>query len=195
MSDIYYPDPVGTVLSGQRHLVPYLRYGAGVDPLVAARPAVIVEMVIDPCPAASLSFFACGKASDVAPVVFGPQQCHIVRYPHSGLVVILHLLVEAPHLGCLSDVRVYLFSDDVSLDVHYLFQPGYVRCRSSRTHLRVISTAQSDGDDTFKIPVASDTVAPKFYQRIGVVTPAPVAEGVFISSVPLLLRPDHRFLV
>ncbi len=182
-------------MSGQRHLVPYFRYRAGVDPLVAARTTVIVKVVIDSCAAAAPSLIGCRQPPHITPVVLRPEQGDVVRDPHAFVIVILYLLVKAPHLGYLSDVRSNLFSDDASLKVHYLFQPVFICRRSSRSHLRIVSTAQSYGDDTFKIPVAPDTVAPEFQQRIGVVSPAPVAQAVFISSVPLFLCPDHRFLV
>ena len=87
------PDPVHPEPVGEMHLLPHPRNRVGVDPLVVARAAHVVEVVVDAIPAGPLGRAAGREASDVPPVVVGEQQRHVVRHPHALVVVILHFLI------------------------------------------------------------------------------------------------------
>ena len=56
MADVDDPNAVGAVFPGKRQLVPNLGNGAGVDPLIAARAAVVIEMIIDAGAAGAFAF-------------------------------------------------------------------------------------------------------------------------------------------
>ena len=61
VADVDDPDAIGAVLLRQAHLLPDLGDGARVDPLVAARAAVIIEVVVDAAPPGRLRSSAVGK--------------------------------------------------------------------------------------------------------------------------------------
>ena len=99
LADIDDPYPIGTVLFGQRHLVPDAGDGAGVDPAVIGRSAVVVEVIVDTRATRTFAFLGGGKAADVPVIVFSPEQGDVVgSVQASGLVVVLDFLVKAPHL-------------------------------------------------------------------------------------------------
>ena len=55
------------------HLFPDLRNRIRVNPLIVARTADVIEVIIDARAATALALFGCWQAADVAPVVVAPE--------------------------------------------------------------------------------------------------------------------------
>ena len=78
VADVDNPNPVRTVLFGQGHLIPNFCDRAAIKPLITARPAVVIEVIIDSRAAAVLEFPGGRQTADIAPIIFRPKQGHIV---------------------------------------------------------------------------------------------------------------------
>ena len=80
VTDIDDPDAIGAVLFGETHLIPDLCDRARVHPLIAARAAVVIEVIVDSRAAGTFPFFRGWQPAHVAPVVFRPEQRHVVGH-------------------------------------------------------------------------------------------------------------------
>ena len=96
--DIDDPDTGCAVMQREVHLLPDLGNGIGIEPLIGAWAADIVEVVIDAGTAGTLALARGGQAAQVAPIVVGPEQRDVVGYAHALVVIALHLLIERPVL-------------------------------------------------------------------------------------------------
>src|SRR5690606_39165578 len=112
--DVDHPDPLHAVRPGQPHLLPRAFDLGGVEPLVVARTADVIEVVVDAVTAGALRG-RIGQATDVAPVVVGEQQRHVVGHAHALVVVVLHFLVERPDLRRVLDGLAGDLGDDPAL--------------------------------------------------------------------------------
>ena len=79
------------------HLLPGLFDLDGVEPFVVARPADIVEVIVDAVAALTLRAGR-RQPANLSPVVVREQQDDVVRDFHAAIVVVLHFLVERPDL-------------------------------------------------------------------------------------------------
>ena len=195
VADVDDPDAVGAVLLRERQLLPELRDRAGVEPLVAARPPVVVEVIVHARATRTLPLGRGGQAAEVAPVVLGPEQRDIVGHAHAVLIKFLHLLVEAPHLRDLRDVRVHLGAQEVALPVDDLLEQLAVRLRAAGRHLGVVRAAQAERDDALVIFIPPHALAPEVLQHVRMLRVVPAADRLLETPVPLLLRAQHRLLV
>ena len=84
-------------------MFPNLGDGVSIEPLIGARIAHIVEVVVNSRAAAALSFIRGRQPANISPVIVAPEQSYVIRNAHAFLVVTLHLLVQCPNLGIGSD--------------------------------------------------------------------------------------------
>src|SRR5208283_6020744 len=97
------------------HLLPDLGDGNGVEPLVGARIADIIEVVVNSGAAGALALVRRGQATNISPVVVAPEQGHVVGNAHALLVVFLDFFVERPVLRDGSNVFIHVAGDDRAL--------------------------------------------------------------------------------
>lgn len=76
----------------EMHLLPGLGKLDSIDPLVVARIANVVEVIVYTGIAFAVDFTAHWKTLDVAAVVITPKECDIIRDPHAPLIVASYLL-------------------------------------------------------------------------------------------------------
>src|SRR6266404_6271585 len=74
VANVHNPYRVRAIMVRQVHLFPDLAYRIGVEPFVIPRPADIIEMVIDACPAGANPFLRRREPSYVSPIVIAPEQ-------------------------------------------------------------------------------------------------------------------------
>ena len=194
MPDIDDPNPVGAVFFGKGQLVPCFRDGAGVDPLIAPRPSMVVKMVIDTRSARPPALVQGGETADIPPVIVGPKQRDIVRHAHARVVEVLHFLVEAPSLGNAGQIRVYFPGQYPALDLDDFLCQVLADGRAA-----VVFGAQAHGENALEGFVAPHTFAPELLQgRLlcgdGII-PVVIFFPVIGCPIPLLLRAKHRLLV
>ena len=99
------------------------------------------------------------QAPQIAPIVVGEEQGDVVRHPHAGVVIILHLLVERPDLrrlgrGAMGD----LLDDPPLVGDDALEQAG----RGAFGHRPVAVAAHPDGDDPLLALGALHPLAPEW---------------------------------
>ncbi len=152
-------------------------------------------MIINARAAAALAFLGGRQAADIAPIILGPEQRHVVRHTHPGVVKIHDFLVETPELRHLGHVGIDFLGDDFPLHVHDFFEQRHVRLRPAVGHRRVVRAAQTDGDDALIHFVAPDAFAPESLEDIRLLGVVPTAQRFLITAIPFLLRPQHRLLM
>src|SRR5580704_10782499 len=89
ITDVDDPDAVCAILQGKIHLLPHLGDRVSIQPLVGARAANIVEVIVDTCAAGTFSLFRSRQPANITPVVVAPQQGYIIGHTHTLLVVLL----------------------------------------------------------------------------------------------------------
>lgn len=122
VADVDDPDAVGAARLGQLQLLGRLLELDGVDPLVVARVADVVEVVVDARAALALRLVGERQPAHVAPVVVGPQQRDALGDVEALLLVLLDFLVQAPGLRHGMDVNLEHLLDDGLLVVHQLLE-------------------------------------------------------------------------
>ena len=170
VAHVHHPNLVGTVVVGQVHLLPDARQRVCVQPLVVAWSAHVVEVVVDAVAALARLVGQFGQLAQVAPVVVAQQQGHVVGHAHAFVVVVLHLLVEGPHLRRLVGGLVGFFGDDLALVSHYFFEQGNV---AFPAHGLVAVAAHAHRHDVLAGAHAPHATAPEATQRgvVGLVVP------------------------
>ena len=118
-------------------------------------------MVIDAGTAAAGAFRGGRQPANITPIIFRPKQRDIIGRAHAGVVEILHLLVEAPHLRHVGHVGVHLLAQDVALHADDFFKQGAVRLRAAGRHLGIVGPAQAQCNNALVIPVSPDAFAPE----------------------------------
>ncbi len=192
MADVDDPDAVGAVLFGEGHLIPDFWEGAGVDPLVGARAAVVIEVVIDAGAAGAFAFFGGGEAADVAPVVFSPEEGDVVGHAEALLVIPLDFFIETPGLRDLRYVGIDDVGEDFALDINDL--GGEVGADGLAA---VVFGAEAHGKNAFVVFIALDAIAPEIFERraLGDIVVVPVAGLFAFAPVPFFLGAEHGLLV
>ena len=197
------PQLARAALPGQVHLLPGLLDLRGVDPLVVARPTDIVEVVVHAEPTGPLQ--AGGRqAADLAPVVVGKQQGHVVGHGHAVVIVVLHFLVQRPHLRRVLRRAAGDLGDDAPLVGHHRLQQGD---RRALAHRLVAVATHADGDQAVETaPILLrlrprhhplDAAAPKGTKLVAVarVVPGAAGDAVIGVAVPFVVRARHRLVV
>ena len=183
------PEPVRTVLVGQVHLLPDLGDLGHVQPFIRARPAHVIEVVVDAGAAAALAFFRRGQAADVTPVVVAPEQQHVIRHAHTLLVVFLDFLVERPQLGHRGRVLAQLLLDERALVAHDALQQVDV---GAFRHRLVAVAAHRHRDHLLVVARVAQALGPERAQGVGV---AAVVPRTLAVADPLLVGAHHRLVV
>ena len=163
VADIHDPDAVGAVFVGEVHLLPDLGDGNGVEPLVGARIADVVEVVVDARAAGALAFVGRRQAAEVAPVVVAPEQGDVVGHAHAVLVVFLHLLVERPDLAARRSHRLFMWLAMMARWSATIFSSSAML--ALLRHGQVAVAAHAERDDAFVVLVALDAFGPELVQR------------------------------
>ena len=83
---------------GFRHLPAHEERRHGAYPQIVVGPTPVARVVVDAVTPAAVSLGRIGEMTDIAVVVVGPHECHIVGHMESLLVYIEHLLVGHKHL-------------------------------------------------------------------------------------------------
>ena len=133
-------------LVGEVQLLPDARDGIRVDPLVVARTADVVEVIVDAEPARPVSVRRGRQAANVAPVVVGEEQRDVVGHAHALVVVVLHFLIERPELRRLRRILLRHVGDDLPLVGDDLLEQIDVAL-AVRRHRHVAVAAHADRDD------------------------------------------------
>src|SRR5690606_23176813 len=162
------------VVPGQAHLLPGALDLGGVDPLVVARAADVVEVVVHAV-AAGAPAGRIGQAADVAPVVVGEQHGHVVGHAHALVVVVLHFLVQRPHLRRFPGRAAGDVGDDLALVGHDPFEQGG---DGAFGHRLVAVPAHAQRDHRLAALQALDAAAPEFAQRLLVAGVVPDRKSV-----------------
>ena len=162
IANVQYPNAVRAILIRQIHLLPDLRQLICIDPFIRSRVAYIVDVVINPRAARSISFLRRWKPPNIAPVVVAPQQRHIIRYAHSFFVVCLHLFIESPYFWIARERRCHVRCKNLPLLGHDLFQQRDV---GAFCHRHIAIAAHTERDRALVILVARNSLFPEFVQH------------------------------
>ena len=191
VADIENPHALNAEVVGQRQLLEHLLRLRDVEPLGIAGSAHVVYMVVDAPTALAAALGSCRHAAYVAPVVVADEYHHVVRHAESGVVVVLHLLIECPHLrgllGRLARHVLYNLALVVDDALHQL-GVGLV------AHGLVAVATHADGHNVLGAVHALDTLAEELVELrlIGLVVPsAPLTAMTGI----LLMVAGHRLVV
>ena len=188
VADVDDPQPVRAVLPGEVHLLPHARHRIGVEPLVVAGVADIIEMVIDAVPARA-AIARRGQPPDIAPIVVRKQQRHVVRDAHPLVVIILHLLVERPDLRRLGGGAAGRLGDDPPLVGDDAFEK---RDRGPLGHRHVAVAAHADRHRILGCSASGDPRAPERAQPLGV---RRIIPGASALALPFDVRTLHRLVM
>ena len=129
------------------------------------------------------------QAADVAPVVVGEQQGDVVGNPHTGVVIVLDLLVEGPDLRGLFRRPAGDVGDDPALVGDDGLQQPSGRALG---HRLVAVAAHAHRDQALVGAQAGHALPPEAAQRLGIFRIVP---GALAEAVPLDMGAAHRLVV
>ena len=197
------PKTVYTILVCKLHLFPEILYRSDVQPLGITRGTYIIDMVIHTPTAGTLALLSIRKLADIAPVVVGKKDGHIVRNPESLFIQSLDFLVQGPYLRTLAcrfscNILNYL-PLVVEYLLHHIDQVLVVRnilvVMSFLSAHRCITVAtHTDCNQVFRILGTLDTLTEEAVQHLLVCTVIPSAVLATLAC-PFLMVPCHRFMV
>ena len=130
-----------------------------------------------------------GQAADIAPIVVGEEQGDVVRHPHAGVVIILHLLVERPDLGGLGGGPAGHFLEDGPLVAD---DPLEQLGGGALGHRLVAVATHADGDEALVTVHPLDALAPELAQAFGVAGVVPLS---LVTTQPVDMGAHHRLVV
>ena len=188
VADIDDPQPLHAVRPRQPHLFPAALDLGGVEPLVVARAADVVEVVVHAV-AAGAPAGRVGQAADVAPVVVGEQQGDVIGHAHAGVMVVLHFLVQRPDLRGRLGRLAGGVGDDPALVGDDAFEQGG---GGAFGHGFVAVATHAQGDYRLAALQALDPATPEPLERGSVLRVVPWTLAV---AVPLVVGAHHRFVV
>ena len=125
--------------------------------------------VVHSRPSAPLLLVAHRQPPYILHVILRPQQYHMIRHLHARLKVILHLLVQAPHLRDLTRIAPHLVHN-LLLRLDHRLQHGRLRVRA---HRRIVVPTHADGDDVLVRLRALGALGEELVQGSVVGRPAP----------------------
>ena len=186
------PHALDAVIIGQRQLLEHLLCLRHIQPLGVARCTHIVHMVVDAPATRVLAFLLIDRhPANVAPVVVAHQHDHIVGHTEARIVVVLHLLIEGPHLrGLVGRFARHLF-DYLPLVLHNALH----QLRVGRlAHRLVTVAAHTYGHHILGALHALDALAEELVQTllIGLIVPRPPLPAV---AGILLMVACHRLMM
>ena len=148
-------------------------------------------MIIDAPSALAITLRGTGHTADVTPVVVAKQNHHVIRNTQAGIVVVLHLLVQGPHLRGLFCRAPRHLLDNLTLLFDDALQQFHI-CRT--THRLITIAAHSDGHDILAPLYALYALAEEHIQTGAVRAVVPRAPLRTTAGV-LLMIAGHGFVV
>ena len=127
----------------------------------------------------------------IAPVVVTEQQNHIVWHIHALLVILLHFLIERPHLRRFLGWLACRFFYQFALIRHDAFQQCHI---SMVTHRLVTITTHTNRHHIISVLHTLYTTLPEFVQcfLVGIIVPCTIFPSM---ACPLLVCTCQRFMV
>src|SRR5690606_6839178 len=156
---------------------------------VVARPADVVEVIVDTGTAPALTLRRRRQPSQVAPVVITPEQGHVVRHAHAPLVVLLYFLVEGPDLRHVGGRTPRYGGQDIALVRHDFLEQGDVRLFR---HSLIAVSAHTDGEERLVVLHPLDAAAPELPQPRLILRVVP--RSLTVTS-PLVMRTRQGLVV
>jgi hypothetical protein len=144
--------------------------------------------VVDTSTARPLLLVTNRKPADILPVVLCPEKRNPVRDLHACLEIILHLLVQAPHLRHRRRIAIHLVQD-LLLGVDDGLQN---RSLDVGRHGSIVVTAHSDGHNILIVLSTNGTLHEKLVEGRIVCSPLPSSFTAFAKGLPFLSGSHHR---
>ena len=152
-------------------------------------------MVVEPPAALPRPFGRGGKLADIAPVVVGEEDGHVVRDAEAEVVILLDLLIQGPYLRPFRGGPPGHFANDLPLVLDNGFQEfDVVRLLAFLAQGGVAVPAHADGDEVLRILGALDTFREELGEHFLVRGIVPGAAGT-ASPGPFLMVPCHRLVM
>ena len=191
VADVEHPEPVYAVFVRERHLLPHGRGARHVYELGVARRADVVDVVVHSPSARTAALLGARKHAHVPPVVVAQQNRHVIRRTKPLVEIVLHFLVERPHLRHIRRALPRLALDDGALvrddGLHQLHVAASV-------HLNVAVSAHSDRHDVLCRLHAPHALGEELVERILVRPVVPGADLLAAARV-LLVVARHRLVM
>ena len=192
VANVENPHTLDTVVVGQRQLFEHLLRLCDVEPLRVARRSHVVNVVVDaPATLAGPLLRRHGHTADVAPVVVADENHHIVGHLQSGIIVVLYLFIECPHLRGLLCWFLRHLLDDAALignDAVHQLRVGLV------AHGLVAVAAHADGHDVLGTIHALDALTEELVELRLVRLVVPGTPLAAVTGI-LLVVTGHRLVV
>ena len=189
VSHIHHPYPVHAVAVGEVHLLPHPLHLRDIDPFIIPGSTHIVKMIVHPVAAGTFRRVGEGQLPYITPVVVAQQQCHIVRHPHTLVVIVLYLLVEGPHLGCLLRFLAGHLRYDLPLILNDLLEQRDV---TLLTHRLVTISTHAHGNQCLTRFHPLHALFPEITQCRFVGLVVPVTTPI---TAPFIVGPSHGFVM
>ena len=186
------PHTLNAVVVGQRELFEHLLRLRDIEPFCITRCTDIVHMIVDAPATLTGALLGIDRhATDIAPVVVTNQYHHVVRHFESGIIIVLYLLIECPHLRSLLSRLARHFLDNLALvidDTLHQLRVGLV------AHRLVAVTTHTNRHNILGTLHALNTFTEKLVELFLVGLVVPGAPLVTLTGI-LLVVAGHRLVV
>ena len=182
------PQLLDAEVVSQRKLLEHLLCLGHIQPLSVTRCTHIVHMVVD---APSTCALCIGHTADITPVVIADKDGHIVRHIHTCIEVVLHLLIESPHLWSLLRRTLCHFLDDATLVHHDVLEQFRI---GISTHRSIAITTHTDGHDVVSTLHTLDTLTEELIQLLLILCIVPRTPFLTVAGIFLMVA-CHRFVM
>ncbi len=148
-------------------------------------------MVIHTPTALTSELLGSRQTAHIAPIIVREENHHIVRHAQALVVVLLHLLIECPHLRGLLGRALCHLADDAALILDHTLQKLDIGLLA---HRLVAIATHTDRNQVLRTFGALDTLAEELvnHTAVGLVVPS----AIFATLAgPLLVVTGHRFVV